>query len=108
NVCAPLLFWTVSFCFGVPRLPITKNPPSSLYLKRHILRRIFQEGHTMRILLTAFTLALLSSVAQAQVDPGAQAAQQATQLASQANQQAIQMMQQSQQAGQTATQQTMD
>ncbi len=62
----------------------------------------------MRILLTAFTLALLSSVAQAQVDPGAQAAQQATQLASQANQQAIQMMQQSQQAGQTATQQTMD
>jgi len=62
----------------------------------------------MRILLSALTFALLSSVALAQVDPGAQATQQAAQLASQANQQAIQMMQQSQQAGQTATQQTMD
>jgi type II secretory pathway pseudopilin PulG len=58
----------------------------------------------MRILLTALVLALLSSVALAQMDPGAQAAQQATQQAIQANQQAIQAMQQSQQA----TQQAMD
>ncbi len=62
----------------------------------------------MRTLLTALAFALLSIVALAQTDPGAQAAQQAVQMASQANQQAIQMMQQSQQAGQTATQQTMD
>ncbi|MGC0778621.1 MAG: chitobiase/beta-hexosaminidase C-terminal domain-containing protein [Candidatus Acidiferrum sp.] len=56
----------------------------------------------MRILLTALTLALLSSGAQAQMDPGAQAAQQATQQAIQANQQAIQAMQQSQLAAQQA------
>jgi hypothetical protein len=57
----------------------------------------------MRILLTALTFALLASEALAQIDPGAQAAQQAAQQAIQANQQAIQAMQQaSQQAAQQA------
>lgn len=62
----------------------------------------------MRILVTALTLALLTSGAVAQTDPGAQAAQQATQQAIQANQQAIQAMQQSQQAAQQAAQQAME
>jgi hypothetical protein len=61
----------------------------------------------MRILLTALTLALLATEAFAQIDPGAQAAQQATDQAIQANQQAIQAMQQSQQAAQQAAQQAM-
>ena len=57
----------------------------------------------MRILLTALTFALVASEALAQIDPGAQAAQQAAQQATQANQQAIQAMQQaSQQAAQQA------
>jgi Chitobiase/beta-hexosaminidase C-terminal domain len=90
------------------RSEFTQNSSSSLYPEEYVLRRTVQEGHTMRILLTALTLTLLSSVAQAQIDPGAQAAQRATQQAIQANQQAMQTMQQSQQANQMATQQTID